>query len=700
MEDLKEKIFNIIKETQAITPEQLMQKSGAESQNLMFEKVNELLDEGRLVIDRRGNLTEAEAAGMKCAVMTSFAGGFGFARPKEGEDIYVHCSNMRDALPGDKVLLRVWYNGGKGYEGEVVNVLEYSDHLETGRVVRENGKFVFEPHRAYRNNIPIAAAEKKKFIGGEKIRVQIIRTNGKKSLKTPLLANVVSIYGDSDSAKVCSDAIIDEAGIPVEFSPEAIAQAKFVSFSEADTAGRLDLRNEPIFTIDGADAKDLDDAISVKKTVAGWQLGVHIADVSHYVTAKSPLDINAYERGTSVYFADRVIPMYPEALSNGVCSLNGGEDKLAFSAIIDLDNGGNIVGYQFRKTVINSKVRGVYSEVNDILDSTADEKIRKKYEPVMGQIELSRELYEILKSNAEKRGVLRLESNEIQFELDENGVCSAIYPRSRGIAEEIIEQFMITANVAAARFAKERNLPFVYRIHEEPNADKLSELTAFSAELGLKTSVLSGNITNEKLDSLLKQAEEKNCSLIVSDKILRAMAKAKYAPDPIGHFGLSLADYTHFTSPIRRYPDSLIHRILSDAVAGVPAEKLTKRYGNFVAEASAQSSACELRAMQAERDAEDCYMAEFMRGKVGEEFKGFVRNIMPYGIYVLLENGAEGFIPVESLDGQFDFDGKLTARNALTGEKIKVGDRVDVVVTKADVSNGQIDLKLLKTDLK
>lgn len=700
MEDIKSKIFNIIKNSNSITPEQLMEKSGAKSKNEMFEIVNELLSEGSLVVDRRGNLLETEAAGMKCAVVTSFAGGFAFARPKEGEDIYIHSTQLGEALPGDKVMLRVWYNRGRGYEGEVVSILESGTHLETGRIVTDGGKQFFEPQRAYRNNIPIAAIEKKNLLGGEKVRVLVMKTNGKKKTKMPLIAKLVHVYGDSDSAKVCSDAIIDEAGIPTEFSSEALAEASFVKFDESETVGRLDLRNEQIFTIDGADAKDLDDAINIKKTKNGWQLGVHIADVSHYVKAKTALDKEAFERGTSVYFADRVIPMYPEALSNGVCSLNSGEDKLAFSAIIDLDNGGQMTHYRFCKTVINSKVRGVYSEVNKILDGTAEEKIKEKYAPVEEHITLAYELYKLLKHNADMRGVLRLDSREIRFELDENGVCKAICPRERGVAEEIIEHFMITANIAAAKFAKEKGLPFIYRIHEEPNREKMSDLVEFSAELGLKTSILSGDISNEKLDILLKQAEEKGCSMIISDKILRAMAKAKYDTNPIGHFGLSLADYTHFTSPIRRYPDSAIHRILSDAAAGVPTEKIIKKYEKFVEEASAQSSAYEIRAMQAERDAEDCYTAEFMKNKIGEEFDGVIRTILSFGIYILLDNGAEGFVPLESMEGMFDYDGKLTLRDVLTGKKMRVGDRVTAVVERADVSTGHVDLKLSFSDEK
>ena len=446
---------------------------------------------------------------------------------------------------------------------------------------------------------------------------------------------------------------------------------------------------------DGADAKDLDDAISVKKLESGWELGVHIADVSHYVTNGSRLDEEARQRGTSVYFADRVIPMLPVELSNGCCSLNAGTRKLTFSCIMKLNEKAELIDYRFEKSIIESKVRGVYSEVNAIIDGTADEQLKEKYSPVYDEIIEAQKLAEILKAKAKRRGELGIETTELRFVLDEQGVCIGVSERERGQAEELIEQFMIMANGAAAVYAKSVGIPFVYRVHEAPDEDKLSALSELAAACGFQTRRIKEGVRQTDLAALIEKAKDTKYAGLISAQVLRTMAKARYDPRPLGHFGLSLEDYCHFTSPIRRYPDTSIHRILSDLVSGVPIDKIKKRYEEFAAESSKLSSDYEIRAVRAERDTEKCYAAEYMRAHLGEVYDGVVSGVTNKGIFVMIPNGIEGFVDLLSIDSaQFIFDGKTTTTDSRSGVSYCIGDEVKIEVAAASVAMGTIDFVL------
>ena len=488
----------------------------------------------------------------------------------------------------------------------------------------------------FQQSIPIGQKETEipdRFFG---IRPELIEYDQKERL---IKARVIHIYGRADSAKICSDAIIDANGIPSKFSVPVKHEAALKAaepITDEEIAKRLDLRDEPIFTIDGADAKDLDDAISVKKLEKGWELGVHIADVSHYVTAGSKLDESAMDRGTSVYFADRVIPMLPVEISNGCCSLNAGTKKLTFSAILTLDEKAELVDYRFEKSVIDSKVRGVYSEVNAILDGTADDELKEKYKAVYDEIFTAKELADILKAKAKQRGELEIESSELRFVLDENGVCTGVSERERGEAEELIEQFMISANRAAALYAKSAGIPFVYRVHEAPEEDRLETLAELAAACGFQTRRLKSGVHQTDLAELISKAKETKYSRLISTQVLRTMSKARYSSQPLGHFGLSLADYCHFTSPIRRYPDTSIHRILTDLVSGVPVDEIERKYSDFARESAKLSSDRELRAVRAEREAEKCYAAEYMTSHIGEKHDGIISGVTPKGIFVCI----------------------------------------------------------------
>lgn len=626
------------------------------------------------------------------ARIVSLSRNFAFARPDDGgEDVFVHGDRLNGAFLGDQVLLTNLIQQERGPSGEVAQVVQEAPRLLTGTV--ELGSFGWEFHAsaAIRYGLPLAGNSLRQLHSGDKVQAEIQKSG------RDYAALVVNRYGSGDSARICADAIIDEYQIRREFPPEVKEEAALLAnrrVTEEECRGRLDLRDLAVCTIDSASAKDLDDAISVSRTRTGFKLGVHIADVSHYVRPGSAIDREAMERGTSVYFADRVIPMLPEELSNGVCSLNAGEDKLTFSALIWLDMEGNIEKYEFRKSVIHSKVRGVYAEVNALFAGTASKELRQKYAPVTRSLNAARRLADILKARSRKMGTVDLASSEPQFVLDENGVCVDVMPHATGESEQMIEQLMITANQAAAMLAKKHQLPFVYRVHEKPNPDRVDSLAELVTALGLNALPLAhtGDIKTGDLAAVMHQAAGTPSERVISHQILRTMAKARYDTAPLGHFGLALEDYCHFTSPIRRYPDTSIHRILSLWLKTRNRQECLNRYQGFAQESASHSSECEVRAMNAERSAEDCYMAEYMRAHLGEHFVGTISGVTMRGVFVELPNTVEGFVPVESFpNSHFQFDGVVTQYDETTGRKLTIGQELPVKAVAADVSSGRID---------
>ncbi len=686
-----------------LRPEELAAKAGVDTGDMadLMNILDEMEKEGSVYVTRRGKYFIPDTEGLVPAVIVTMLQNFSFARPKNGgEDIYISNHSLHGALPGDTVLLNVKAKA-RGTYGGVERIIARGSHEFAGKIVKAKRGYAVEVKSAVRYPIPLEPSKKRHRVAvGEKVKIRIV--NRGRNKQDEFYAKILNVYGDADSARVCADSIIDLAGIPVEFSVAVREQAQAINekgISPEDYKNRLDLREVPVFTIDGADAKDLDDAVSIQpKAGGGWELGVHIADVSHYVQAGTPLDREAMERGTSVYFADRVIPMLPEELSNGICSLNSGVDRLTFSALIDLDAQGEITHFEFRKTIINSKVRGVYSEVNSILDKSAEEGILKKYHAVLDIIAEMKKCAEVLKAGAKRRGALGIDTKESKIYLDENGVACAVEPRIRGEAEEIIEQFMITANVAAARLAEEAGIPFVYRIHEQPKEERLMSLKETVQLFGMDAKNIHGESTPADLAQLLEKARGTKYSRVLSEETLRTLAKARYAPQCIGHFGLALSHYSHFTSPIRRYPDLSIHRILTEFISGVKGTALEKKYGVFAVKSSELSTDCEIRAMNAERDCEDCYKAEYMKSHVGEIFDGVISSVTAHGIYVELENSVEGMMrPEELLGGSFRFDGKLSYLSSTGKKKYSVGDSICVQVTRADVSSGQIDFLMVES---
>lgn len=689
-------ITTLQRENREISRDELFKLSNISDKASYNLAISELQEDGDIILIKNKNVVLSEAMGYVKATILRSSRYFSFARPADGSpDIFIPCEKMKDAIPGDVVLLQDIRQEEKGPSGGVFRIVKKGDRLITGMVERYKSKLSVIADGGFGYSIPIVRGGELRSRDGDKVRAALMYDQHERKL----YCRVLSIYGKANSAKICADAIIDRYGIPSEFSKGLRAEAKRVSeepITAEEIAKRRDLRDEAILTIDSADAKDLDDAISVKKNENGWTLGVHIADVSHYIREGSELDKEAFERGTSVYFADRVIPMLPEELSNGCCSLNSGTDKLTFSAIMNIDQKGNLCNFEFCKSIINSKVRGVYSEVNEILAGTADDELIKKYSPVEQTLKDGEELFAVLKQNAKERGELEIETTELKFVLNEAGVCIDVSTRTRGKSEEMIEQFMIMANQAAGKLAKEKNIPFVYRIHAKPEAERIAALADLAQACGFRVNKIKPGLTQRDLAELLSAAKGTRYEKLMSMQVLRTMAKAQYDDKPIGHFGLSLADYCHFTSPIRRYPDTSIHRILSALVGGMSIEEIKRKYEDFAEESAKQSSEREVRAVNGERDTEKCYAAEYMTAHIGECYDGVVEGVTAKGIFVSIPCGIEGFVNLSRLENAFfEYNGTTTTIDKRSGISYSIGDSVRIKVTAATVALGTIDYELV-----
>lgn len=670
---------------------QLLKKAGVLDKLAFYDALRSLKDRRMILLDREHNAKLIPVGEDVEATLVSLSKNFGFARPDGGgDDIFIHGSALQGALVGDKIIVGDIRKDDRGPSGRVRRIVEHKPAQTTGTVSITDEGIEFIPDNAIRYNLRMRERDLNGAKNGDKVMASLEQDyRGDWAY-----ASVKKVFGSGRTARVCADAIVEQYGIPHVFPQEVLDEAERVGnepISDEEYAKRLDLRGEPIFTIDSKDAKDLDDAISVKRTDFGYTLGVHIADVSHYVKEGSAIDEEAINRGTSVYFADRVIPMLPEVLSNGACSLNAGTDKLAFSALIELDKEGHITKYDFKKTIINSKVRGVYSEVNEILDGTASEEILNKYAPVMESLMSAKELADILKANSAARGTMELDSGESKFILDENGICIDIMPRVSGEAEQLIEQMMVTANIAAAKFSLDHKLPFLYRVHGTPDPKRVEELVTLLQLVGVPCKeIVKPNPETQDFAAILDRVRGLPCETLVSQRLLRTMEKARYSTEETGHFGLALSDYSHYTSPIRRYPDTSIHRVLSAFVEGMPAEEVRRRYAQFCETSATESSRNEIRALIAERDAEDCYMAEYMSQHIGEHFEGTVSGVTMRGVFVRLENSVEGFVSLDAFENEdFVYDGLITQRSPK--RELTIGTPLPIIVASAYVATGKVD---------
>lgn len=700
----REKIIDILLAVRkdGITEGKLLQLLGTakKDRKRVLGVVEALIRDG-VIYRSKGNLKIRGAKYFFEGTVVKVARSHGFIRnEKTEEDAFVRGRELMGAVPGDRVLARITEFKDETHNSdtaEVVIIRQETEDTLIGTVVDVNGKLKLRPDSFVAEPLTIIRWNGNKIKDGDKVKFSI---NTRAEHHSDITVDIEEVYGNSGFAKVSVDAYIDEKAITVEFPSEVTDQAMAIEkagIKAKEIAGREDLRHMPIFTIDGADTKDIDDAISIEKTKNGFTLGVHIADVSYYVKKGTPLDMEAYQRGTSIYIADRVIPMLPKQLSNGICSLNPNVDRLAFSCLMNLDKNGIITDFRFAKTVIRSRVQGVYTEVNKILAGEEDDAVRNKYAEVIGQIPVMNELFEILKENRVQRGAPEIDSKESKIICDENGVCCDIKERTRGISEGIIEEFMLCANNCAAKLAMDKNFPFVYRVHESPDPDKLMNLQQTLVNLGEDPKGINERSTAADLAAVLRRTKDSEKAGVVSNLVLRSMMKAKYSEEPLGHFGLVMKEYAHFTSPIRRYADFSIHRILSDYVGGLALDKLQKKYIKFARTASNRASNTELVAVAAERDCEKFYMAEYMRNHIGEEFEGYISGVIESGFFVELPNTVEGKVDVMSLPvGNYETRDGIALAEIMSNTVYTMGDKVKVKCVKADVSAGLVDFILVK----
>ena len=629
--------------------------------------------------------------------------GFGFITfEEEGkEDVFVPSKSVNGALDGDTVQFLIYKQkqGTKKAEAKIVKIVKRERETIVGTFQKSrNFGFVVPDDKSFATDIFISKKKCKEAKNNDKVVVYIEKypTKGKNAE-----GEIMEILGNINQAGVDLLSVVKEFGLNNEFPKEVMQYVKNIpqKIDEKDIKNRRDFRNDNIFTIDGEDAKDLDDAIHVEKLENGnYKLDVHIADVSNYVKEDSVLDKEAILRGTSVYMFDRVIPMLPFELSNGICSLNAGENRFALSCLMEIDEKGRVVSSDVCKSVIKVTERMSYTDVNKIINNQ-DEKVLERYRPYISDFKLMEELAKILKNRRVTNGYLNLEIPESKLVLDENGKCIDVHKYETTFANEIIEQFMLTANETIAEKFYWLEAPFIYRVHEEPDFDKIQETNKFLFNIGYKIKANRDNIKPKAFSEVLEKIKGTEYEKVISTLILRTLKVARYESENKGHFGIASQYYCHFTSPIRRYPDLFIHRVISEYIKdgyNVPEEKLQDltAKSNKYAESS---SDCEKTATKAEREAEDIKKAEFMESKIGEEFEGIVSSVTSFGMFVELENTVEGLIRFENMGGEYfiydETQKKLVGENS---KKVyKIGDKVHIRVIEANKELRKVAFELV-----
>lgn len=677
-----------------------------------------LLEEGKISINKRGRYeavrnstvkkeketgkkqvkTERKKGQYYTGTFISHPRGFGFLEiPEEEEDIFIPEESVGTALHGDTVQIIVKKDGkdGKRCEGEVVKVLERGTREVVGTYQQCDGfGFVVTDNQRFLKDVFIPAGKSLTAEDGDKVLAEI-KDHGNKR-RSPE-GKIIEILGKPGECGVDVLCVAKSYELPMEFPEKVAKQAERIkeTLNEGDFYGREDLRDVVMVTIDGEDAKDLDDAVSLTKDEEFYHLGVHIADVSNYVQYNSALDKEALKRGTSVYLADRVIPMLPKKLSNGICSLNAGEDRLALSCLMDIDKKGRVVSHRIVESVIHVKERMSYTDVKKIL-LQEDEELAKCYEGLLPMFFQMKELSELLRNRRKKRGAIDFDFPESKLVLDERGKVIDIYPYEQNIATRLIEDFMLAANETVAEEYCMLGLPFVYRTHENPDMEKMETVLEMVHRAGIKVKKGKETITPKEVQKILKELEGMECEPFFARLILRSMKQAKYTVEDTGHFGLAAKYYCHFTSPIRRYPDLQIHRIIKETLRGKMTEAKIQHYRGILEEVARQSSAMERRAEEVERETIKMKKAEYMKQHIGEAFEGTVSGVTEWGFYVELDNTVEGLVHVNSLtDDYYSFDkDRYCLVGDMTGRTYTMGQRVKVWVENADENTKTVDFKI------
>lgn len=674
-----------------------------------YKSLGALEKEGELVYTKKGKIMAVKFSGVTKGTFRASARGFGFVTPDgitdKSKDIYIPREYTFDALDGDSVLVSLTKTKGRSTdghsdEGKIIKIVSHGLTTFTGTLLIARGRkktrplyYIVPDNKKLNIDVIIDPDKLSDADVGDKVEVEILKYPSSKNAGK---GQIITVFGESDSLLANYNAVLHSHNIKTLFPKNVLEDADRLSETQITTDARLDLREKIIFTLDGKDAKDLDDAISVDKTDSGYILGVHIADVSHYVTENSSLDEEAFVRGTSVYFADKVVPMLPKALSNGICSLNGGEDRYTLSAFVTLDKKGEIVDVDLKESIINSKIRGVYSELNDVIKNGDKSEFALKYKKISDTVLPDMlELYEILSKKSAKRGALDIETAEAKILVNEYNEPTQIIKVERGITEMLIEQFMLCANEGVANWLSWRDMPCVYRIHENPDDEKMRSFALFAQNLGINTSPLnSKTIHPTSLRKVVEDAKKKGLESIISNVLLRSLMKAKYSSNCSPHFGLAIDKYCHFTSPIRRYPDLATHRIIKKVLHGEINENNVGKYLAFATQAAINSGENEVKAQMAERDIEDLYKSYYMLQYIGSTFKGVITSVTSFGFFVELENTCEGLVPIASLDGYYTFDERsYTLSNG--SEIYSLGMEVEVLIYDVDIITRKTDMRIL-----
>lgn len=667
------------------------------------EQISELEREGIIVKTRYGRYGLPEQMNLVVGRLQVQSSGFAFVVPERKTglpDVYVSTNALEGALHRDKVIVRIVAKATRDRkaEGEVIRILERANETVVGRFEGFTGElgFVQPDEKRLQHDIYIPKGKTKDAKAGEKVVVKITRWPVKRHGPEGEIIEVLGAVGDP---RVEVTAVARQLGLPGEFTEEVRAAVRRLTLevTARDIATRKDFRSRQIVTIDGADAKDLDDAVEVEALANGnYLLGVHIADVAHYVGEGSPIDREALYRGTSIYLLDRVIPMLPKELSNGICSLNPRVERLALSLMMEINEAGEVVSHELAESVIKTAERMTYDEVNRIL-ADQDPALLERYCAQVEHFRLMAKLRAVLFKRRENRGAIEFELAEAKIVLNEEGKVEDIYPRTKTLADSIIEEFMLVANETIAEYFYWQEAPFVYRVHEEPSFEKIGDLNMFLHNFDLRIKAKADNIHPKAFQQVMKTLDDKPEARLIHRVLLRSMMRARYSPECVGHFGLAARYYCHFTSPIRRYPDLVIHRIIKEVLHnGKLPEKRVVQLAAFVDHASSRSSEREQLATEAERAVDSIKKAEFMADKIGQEFDGIVSGVIAYGFFVELPNTVEGMVHVSALDDDYyDFDREAYALvGRRTKKRYRLGDPVKVKVEKVNTEEHLVNFVL------
>ena len=665
-----------------------------EQREELKQVLNLLLAEGKISVSKKGKFGKAEAFAL-VGVFSGNARGFGFvAIEGQEEDVFIPADRTGGALHGDRVQIVIDSEGRGGRpEGTVVRILEHANETLVGTYEKGKGYgFVIPDNQRISKDIFIPQGCSQGAVSGHKVMVKI-RDFGEKKGKKPE-GVITEILGHIHDPGVDILSIVRAYNLPEDFPGAVKNQLKQIpdEVKKDSWAGRKDLRDLPTVTIDGEEAKDLDDAISIERAGDGYLLGVHIADVSHYVQEHTPLDEEAFKRGTSVYLVDRVIPMLPHKLSNGICSLNEGEDRLALSCLMEIDSQGNVTGHEIAETVIRSNRRMTYTAVNAIV-TDHDPQVTAEYAEFAEMFLLMKELADILRKKRHARGSIDFDFPESKIVLDEKGKPLEIKAYERNAATRIIEDFMLLANETVAEDYFWQELPFLYRTHDKPDEDRMKRLGTFINNFGYVLRMPGGQVYPKEIQKLLDKVEGTPEELLISRLTLRSMKQAKYTTENTGHFGLAARYYTHFTSPIRRYPDLQIHRIIKESLHGGLTGKRISHYEKILPQVAVQTSALERRADEAERETDKLKKVQYMERFIGQEFEGVISGVTSWGFYVELPNTVEGLVHISELrDDYYVFlEERYELSGEMTGKTYKLGQTIRVQLTGCDRFSKTID---------